>query len=156
MDLSNWTTIENTSYGDEILKYYHKILHIAYTDHVVNDEVWQIITWHISQHEDIIFTVRDSMVTDMSHDLVAWQKPFSKAQSYLRRLKSFGFTTQIMLNFYKAVIRSVLAFSITIWFGSITVKENRRWNRVVKTASKITCRDFSSHKSSLWAVPTIY
>ena len=62
----------------------------------------------------------------------------------LRRLRSFGLTTPVMLNFYTAVIESVLTFSITVWFGSITQKETFRVNRVVKTASRIICRDLPS------------
>ena len=56
---------------------------------------------------------------------------------FLRWLRSFGLSTQIILNFYKAVIESVLTFSTTVWFGSITVKEKLRLNRVVNTASQI-------------------
>ena len=47
---------------------------------------------------------------------------------FLRRLRSFGLTTQVMLNFYRAVIEFVLVFSITVWFGSITQKETLRLN----------------------------
>ena len=39
---------------------------------------------------------------------------------FLRRLRMFGLTTQVMLNFYRAAIESVLIFSITICFWSIT------------------------------------
>ena len=42
---------------------------------------------------------------------------------FLRMVRSFGLTTQIMLTFYRAAIESVLTFSITLWFGSITAKE---------------------------------
>ncbi|KAK2182879.1 hypothetical protein NP493_331g02001 [Ridgeia piscesae] len=45
-----------------------------------------------------------------------------------------------MLNFYRAVIKSVLIFSIIVWFWSITL----RLYRVVKTASRIIGRDLSS------------
>ena len=65
---------------------------------------------------------------------------------FLRRLRSFGLTTQVMLNFYRAVIESVLTFSISVWFGSITQKETLRLNRVVKTASRIIGRDLPSHE----------
>ena len=68
---------------------------------------------------------------------------------FLRRLRSFVLTTQIMLNFYKAVIESVLTFSITVWFGFITVKEKLRLNRVVNTASKIIGRSLP-HLESLY------
>ena len=60
---------------------------------------------------------------------------------------TFQLTTQIMLNFYKAVIESVLTFSITVWFGSVTVKEKLRLNRVVNTASKIIGRSLPSLES---------
>ena len=63
---------------------------------------------------------------------------------FFRRLRSFGLTTQVMLNFYRAVIESVLTFSITVWFGSITQKKTLRLNRVVKTASRIIGRDLPS------------
>ncbi|KAK2163954.1 hypothetical protein NP493_1435g01052 [Ridgeia piscesae] len=62
---------------------------------------------------------------------------------FLRRLRSFGLTTQVMLNFYRAVIESVLIFSIT-WFGFITQKETLRLKRVVKTASRIIDRELPS------------
>ncbi|KAK2188224.1 hypothetical protein NP493_139g01016 [Ridgeia piscesae] len=62
----------------------------------------------------------------------------------LRRLRSFGLTSQVMLNFYRAVIEIVLLFSITVWFGSITQKETLRLNRVVKTASRIIGRELPS------------
>ena len=63
---------------------------------------------------------------------------------FLRRLKSFGLTTQVMLNFYRAVIESVLTCSIIVWFLSITQKETLRLNRVVETASQIIGRDLPS------------
>ena len=59
---------------------------------------------------------------------------------FLRRLRSFRLTTQVMLNFYRAVP----IFSITVWFGLITQKETLRLNRVVKTASRIIGRDLPS------------
>ena len=66
---------------------------------------------------------------------------------FLRRLISFGLTTQILLTLYRSAIESVLTFSITVWFGSITVKEKLRLNRVVKTASRIISRDLPSLES---------
>ncbi|KAK2181537.1 hypothetical protein NP493_393g00013 [Ridgeia piscesae] len=66
---------------------------------------------------------------------------------FLSRLRSFGLTTQIMLTFYRAVIESVLTFSFTVWFGSITVNEKLRLNRVVKTASRTIGRDLLSLES---------
>ncbi|KAK2182952.1 hypothetical protein NP493_330g01025 [Ridgeia piscesae] len=63
---------------------------------------------------------------------------------FLRRLRSFGLTTQVMLNFYRAVTESVLVFSIKVWLGSIIQNETLRLNRVVKPASRIIGRDLPS------------
>ena len=52
-----------------------------------------------------------------------------------------------MLTFYRPAIESVLTFSITLWFGSITVKEKFILNRVVKTASTVIGRDLPSLES---------
>ena len=65
----------------------------------------------------------------------------------LRRLRSFGLTTQIMLTFCTAAIESVLKCSITVWFGSVAVKEKLTLNRIVKTASRIIARDLPSLES---------
>ena len=46
----------------------------------------------------------------------------------LRRLRSFGLSTQIMLTFYRVAIESVL-FSLIVWFGSFTEKEKLRLTR---------------------------
>jgi len=51
-----------------------------------------------------------------------------------------------MLTFYRTAIDSVLTFSITVWFGSITVKEKFRLDRV-KIASRIIGRDLTSLES---------
>ena len=75
--------------------------------------------------------------------LILSKRP-SSGCTFLRRLISFGLTTQVMLNFYRAVIESVLIFSITVWFRSITQKETLRLNRVVKTAFRIIGRDLPS------------
>ena len=62
-------------------------------------------------------------------------------------LRSFGLTTQIMVTFYRAAIKSELTFSITVWFGSITVKEKLRLHSIVQSASRIICSDLPSLES---------
>ena len=59
----------------------------------------------------------------------------------------FGLTTQIMITIYTAAIESVLTLSITIWFGSITVKKKLRLNKVVKTGFRIIGRDLANLES---------
>ncbi|KAK2153189.1 hypothetical protein NP493_2346g00000 [Ridgeia piscesae] len=46
-----------------------------------------------------------------------------------------------MLNIYRAVIECVPTYSITTFFGSVTVKEKFILNRVVKPASTVIGRD---------------
>ena len=56
---------------------------------------------------------------------------------FLRRLKKFGISKDVMIQFYRAVIESLLTFSITIWFGSLSQQEKAQLNKVVTTASRI-------------------
>ena len=53
----------------------------------------------------------------------------------------------ILLRFYRAVIESILTFSIILWFDSITVSQRNKLNRIVNTARKITGCDLPSLES---------
>lgn len=57
---------------------------------------------------------------------------------FLRRLRKFGMSPKILSNFYSCTIESVLTSCITVWYGSATVMDRKRLQRVVKTAQKIT------------------
>ncbi|KAI4888440.1 hypothetical protein NFI96_015000, partial [Prochilodus magdalenae] len=57
---------------------------------------------------------------------------------FLRRLRKFGMSPRILSNFYSCIIESILTSCITVWYGSTTVKDRKRLQRVVKTATKIT------------------
>ena len=56
---------------------------------------------------------------------------------FLRQLKKFGLRREILVQFYIAVIESVLCFSLTVWYGSTTKDQRRRLNRVVRNAGRI-------------------
>ena len=56
---------------------------------------------------------------------------------FLRRLRKFRVSTDVLTMFYRAVIESVLTLSITVWYGSTTVDEKRKIARVIRTASQI-------------------
>ena len=86
----------------------------------------------------------------ISYDL-KWEKNVdrivTKAQQrlfFLRRLKSFGVSKRILTKFYRAVVESVLTFSITVWYGNTTNKDRVRLNRIVRTASTIIGTDLPS------------
>ena len=56
---------------------------------------------------------------------------------FLRQLKKLGLVREVLLQFYRAVIESVLCFSLSAWFGSTTKDQRRRLSRVVKNAGLI-------------------
>ena len=56
---------------------------------------------------------------------------------FLRQLKKLKISTAVMTQFYRAVIESVLSFSITAWYGAVSTGDKRKINRIVKTASRI-------------------
>ena len=44
---------------------------------------------------------------------------------------------EILTNFYRAVIESILTFSIILWFKSLSQCEKRKLNKVITHASRI-------------------
>ena len=56
---------------------------------------------------------------------------------FLRQLKKFRVNQNILLNFYRATIESILAFSITVWFSGLSVADKKHINRVMKNAGRI-------------------
>lgn len=49
-----------------------------------------------------------------------------------------------MTNIYRAVIKSILTFSLNVWISSTTQNKRAKLSRVVKTASKIIDTDLPS------------
>ena len=56
---------------------------------------------------------------------------------FLRKLKKFGIDKAILKQFYRAVIESVLTFSITTWYGSLNASDLERVDKIIFTSSKI-------------------
>ena len=56
---------------------------------------------------------------------------------FLRQLRKFKANPAIMLQFYRAVIESVLTFSMCVWYGSATQEDKDKLEGIVNTASKI-------------------
>lgn len=56
---------------------------------------------------------------------------------FLRRLRLFGVSKNIMLIFYRATIESIIRYGITSWFGNLTVKSKTQIQNLVKMAGKI-------------------
>ena len=56
---------------------------------------------------------------------------------FLRHLKKFNLNDKILTNFYRAIIESILTFSIIIWFKNLSQSEKRKLNKVIIHASRI-------------------
>ncbi len=56
---------------------------------------------------------------------------------FLRELKRFGVSKVGMFNFYRAVIESMLTFSLIVWFGSSTAQQRSQINNITRVASKM-------------------
>ena len=63
---------------------------------------------------------------------------------FLRQLKKFGQRRDILVQFYRSAIVSILALSIWVWFGGISQRQRSRFDRVVKTASQIVGSELTS------------
>ncbi len=56
---------------------------------------------------------------------------------FLHQLRKFNLPQELLIQFYSAIIESVLCTSITVWFSSATKSDLRRLRRVVRTAERI-------------------
>ena len=63
----------------------------------------------------------------------------TKAQQrmyFIRQLMKFSLRREILIQFYRAVIESVLCFSLPVWYGSTTQDQKRCLNRVVSNVGE--------------------
>ena len=74
-------------------------------------------------------------------------KKANQRMYFLRQLRKFGMKKVILIHFYRAVIESILTFSIIVWFGNTSAKQITKLNRIVKTASKIVGCELPSLES---------
>ena len=56
---------------------------------------------------------------------------------FLRQLASFNVNKNILLNFYRGIIESILTSSIIIWYGRITNEDLEKLNSIVRTCELI-------------------
>ena len=63
---------------------------------------------------------------------------------FLRQLRKFGLRREILIQFYRSTIESVLTFSISVWYGGLNQRQRNKMDRVVRTASKIVGAELPS------------
>ncbi len=56
---------------------------------------------------------------------------------FLRQLRKFNLPQELLIQFYSAIIESILSTSIIVWFSSATKSDLRRLRRVGRTAERI-------------------
>ncbi len=56
---------------------------------------------------------------------------------FLHHLRKFNLSQELLIQFYSAIIESVLCTSITVWFSSASKSDLRRLRRVVRTVERI-------------------
>ena len=59
---------------------------------------------------------------------------------FLRKLKWAGLSSQLLVNFCRATIESILCLSVTVWYSSCTAQNRKDSARVVRTAQGIVGR----------------
>uniref|UniRef100_A0AAV2K3A3 Alkylated DNA repair protein AlkB homologue 8 N-terminal domain-containing protein n=1 Tax=Knipowitschia caucasica TaxID=637954 RepID=A0AAV2K3A3_KNICA len=88
--------------------------------------------------------------TTITQDL-KWEPTISslikKAQQrmyFLRQLRKAKLPAQMLVQFYTAIIESILTSSITVWFAGATVRDKQRLQRIVRSAEEVIGRSLSS------------
>ncbi|KAK3569190.1 hypothetical protein QTP86_026472, partial [Hemibagrus guttatus] len=56
---------------------------------------------------------------------------------FLRQLKKFLLPMKMLVNFYTAIIESILTSSITVWFAAATARDEAKLQRVIHSAEKV-------------------
>ncbi|KAK3528499.1 hypothetical protein QTP70_000472 [Hemibagrus guttatus] len=56
---------------------------------------------------------------------------------FLRQLKKILLPVKMLVNFYTAIIESVLTSSITVWFAAATARDKAKLQRVIHSAEKV-------------------
>ncbi|KAK9516191.1 hypothetical protein VZT92_024137 [Zoarces viviparus] len=54
-----------------------------------------------------------------------------------RQLRKFNVPQELLILFYSAIIQSVLCSSISVWFGSATIQDRNRRQRIARSAERI-------------------
>ncbi len=89
--------------------------------------IWSILSFPGNRTHDLVL---------LCHALL-FELLYRKYMYFLRQLRKFNLPQELLIQFYSAIIESVLCSSITVWFGSATKTDIRRLQRTVRTAERI-------------------
>lgn len=99
-------------------------IHISGESITITDS-FKFLGTHISN--SLKWTTNTDFITKKAH-----QRLF-----FLRQLKKFKVKQNLLLQFYTAIIESILTSSITVWYGSTDSNSRKKLQRIVKKSSKI-------------------
>ena len=89
----------------------------------------------VTQYKYLGVTIDNQLLGSQNTDMV--YKKCQQRLHFMRVLKNLQIDNTIINLFYKSIIESVLCFSITIWYGKLTVKVEGKLKKIVRTASKM-------------------
>uniref|UniRef100_A0AAV2K5M1 Alkylated DNA repair protein AlkB homologue 8 N-terminal domain-containing protein n=1 Tax=Knipowitschia caucasica TaxID=637954 RepID=A0AAV2K5M1_KNICA len=99
--------------------------------------------------------------TTITQDL-KWEPTISslikKAQQrmyFLRQLRKAKLPAQMLVQFYTAIIESILTSSITVWFAGATVRDKQRLQRIVRSAEEVIGRSLPSLQDLVYNSPPL-
>ena len=72
-----------------------------------------------------------------NHNVDSIVKKAQQRMYFLRQLRKFNLPQELLLQFYTAIVQSVLCTSIIVWFGSATKQDKNRLTRTIRTAERI-------------------
>ncbi|KAK9526064.1 hypothetical protein VZT92_016718 [Zoarces viviparus] len=64
-------------------------------------------------------------------------KKAQQTMYFLRQLKKFNLPKTMLVQFYRAIIESILCSSITVWYAAATAKDKGRLQRIIRSAEKV-------------------
>ena len=74
-----------------------------------------------------------------SYNVNCIYKKLNQRMYFVRKLKKANVSKIVMSKFYKAVVESVVLFSICCWFGSCSMSDKKKIKKVINSARRIGC-----------------
>lgn len=72
-----------------------------------------------------------------AENITSITKKAQQRMFFLRQLRKFNMPQKVMVEFYTAIIESILTSSITVWFAASTAKDKGRLQRIIRSAEKV-------------------
>ena len=92
----------------------------------------------VSQYKYLGMIIDDQLKGNVNTDKVF--KKSNQRLYLLRKLYNIQVSPSILNLFYKSTIESILAFSITTWFGKLTKKDKHKLGKIVRKTKRLSVR----------------